>query len=171
MDNPELIIPVRMDINGVTQALQKIGLAEQKAGDEIAAGAEKIKKGLDNARTSAGGFGNELVALTKIQLGLKIGGQVTGAITDQFRKASDHVRVTAKEFIELRQTMQQIAALTGQKNQSDITPAQAVAAASLTQSTLVGFQEQFQRCAGAYSEGNQRRSEVNQAEDNQSKIA
>ena len=47
-EGDELIIPVRMDIDGAIRQLQRLAAPGKKAGDDIDAGAKKGKKGLQD---------------------------------------------------------------------------------------------------------------------------
>ena len=81
----------------------------------------------------------------------------SAAISAEFKPAADYCKELALEFTDLRQAMQQVAALKGQSNTNQFTVQEAkkAAAASLTPQEWRSFQEQFQSYGGTYIEGDQ----------------
>ena len=84
---------------------------------------------------------------------------VGAAISSEFKRAADYCKNLAMEFAELRQMMQQVAALKGQPNTNEFTVAEAREgeSGSLMPQEWRQFQEQFQIYGGAYIEGEQNR--------------
>ena len=68
---PNLIIPVRMDATKAVAGLAKVGVSGKQAGDAVAGGAAKAKKGLDTAGGGAEKLGSSLAGLMKAQIGLR----------------------------------------------------------------------------------------------------
>jgi hypothetical protein len=156
---PDLIIPVRMDVDKAIARLQKLADQGKKAGDGVDAGATKGKKGLDDMSDGAESAIESLLRLGKAQMGMQLINTVGHAISSEFKRAADYCKNLAMEFSELRQMMQQVAALKGQQNTNEFTISEAkkAAAASLTPQEWKSFQEQFQSYGGAYLEGDQAR--------------
>src|SRR5262245_47377008 len=148
----ELIIPVRFQNAGAAQDLHKIAQQGRQAGEETA-------KGFDKASRSAQGLGSEMAALMKAQVELGTVRQAADAVSTAFREVLDQVRETAKEFVQLRQALQQVAALKGVANTTQFTVEEAwkAAAAGLMPDEWRKAQEEFQSRAGAYLEGDQAR--------------
>jgi hypothetical protein len=151
MDTPDLIIPVRMDVDKAIKQLQKIGSSGKKAGDEVDAGAKKAKKGLDEAKPAADGFGKSLLDITKAQMGLQAIRATADAIGSAFNDTAEYVRGMAKEFQELRKTMQEVATLKGSPNSNQFTVQEAEKAQKfhLKPQEYRDFQAEFMNYAGA----------------------
>jgi hypothetical protein len=180
MDAPELIVPIRMDASGATSALKNFGATGAKAGDEVAKGAAKAEGGIKGAAHAVGEFGRQAVAVHGMQLAFSAVGGAVAAMGAEFKNAVDYINTIAKEFVELRQAMQQVAALKGQPNSNEFTVNESRKAfqVSLTPQEWKTFQEQFQSFGGAYLEGDQARfqdregkSAQTQGEEYQQKIA
>jgi hypothetical protein len=156
---PDLIIPIRMDPSKAIAALAKVGADGKKAGDEVAHGAAKAESGLKAAATAASDFGRQAVAVHSTQLAMTAISGAVSAMSAEFKAAVGYITNIAKEFVELRQTMQQVAALKGAPNTNQFTVEEAkkAAATSLTPQEWRRFQEQFQSYGGAYIEGEQSR--------------
>jgi hypothetical protein len=156
---PDLIIPIRMDPSKATAALQKVGAEGKKAGNEVAKGAAKAEAGLKGAANAAGEFSRQAVAMHGMQLASSAVSAAVSAMSSEFKAAVDYITNIAKQFVELRQAMQQVAALKGQANTNEFTVAEAqkAAQAGLTPQEWRQFQEQFQSYGGAYIEGSQSR--------------
>ncbi len=155
-DKPDLVIPVRFDVDKAIAQLGKMGLAGKQAGSDVKKGMEDGKKGADTFRDSVAG-------LMKAQMSLAAAKQVAQAIGDEFHRAADRVQTMAKEFTALRQAMQQVAALKGESNSNKFTlnEVKSAAAARLMPQEWKSFQEQFQSYGGAYLEGDQARFKDN----------
>jgi hypothetical protein len=158
-DIPDLVIPIRMDPSKATAALKQVGTAGKKAGDDVEEGAKKGRKAVDDLGNSGESAAEALVRLGKAQIGMQLISTVGAAISSEFKRAADYCKNLAMEFAELRQMMQQVAALKGQQNTNEFTVSEAkkAAAASLTPQEWRSFQEQFQSFGGAYLEGDQAR--------------
>ncbi len=156
---PDLIIPIRMDPSAATAALGKFGTAGTKAGDDVAKAAAKAQGGIRGAANAAAEFGRQIVSVQGMQLGFAAVSGAVAAMSSEFKAAVDYITNIAKEFVDLRQAMQQVAALKGQQNSNEFTVAEAgsAAQASLTPHEWRTFQEQFQSFGGAYLEGDQSR--------------
>jgi hypothetical protein len=139
--------------------LHAVEQAGARAGDTTAQSMDKAGSAAGRAGREAMGFARELAAIQKAQIAIQAVERVGGAITDQLRRAAEFTRETAREFIELRNRMQQVAALTNQPNQNQFAlgQVQAAARANLKPEEWVKFQEEFQSRAGAYLEGDQQR--------------
>jgi hypothetical protein len=162
----ESVIPVRLAVpDNNLKALLKVGQAGKQSGDDV-------DKGMKRAKDSINVFAMELAALTKVQMGLQINGQVANVISEELKRAAKYTKETAKEFIQLRQAIQQIAALISQKNENEFALGQVRAAtkANLTPVERLGFQKQFQSYAGAYFEDDQQRLDKRQVEEYKQKI-
>jgi hypothetical protein len=173
MDTPDLVIPMRLDNAPALRGLFGLEERGEAAGEAVAKGAKKGQAGMAS-------LGETVVAIGKSLLSLQLIEQVGQAVGDQFKKAADHVKQLALEFKDLRQALQQVAALTGKENSNQFTVEQVEAAtrASLSPEEWKGFQEQFQSYGGAYLEGDQARfvdrgnvTAARQAEEYQQKIA
>jgi hypothetical protein len=173
MDAPDLIIPVRFETGKAVTGLHAVEQAGARAGDTTAAAMDKAGSAAGRAGKEAMGFARELAAIQKAQIAIQAVERVGGAIADQLRRAAEFTRETAREFIELRRQMQQVAALTGKANQNQFAlgQVQAAARANLKPEEWVKFQEEFQSRAGAYLEGDQQRLDARQAEEYQAQIA
>ena len=115
---PDLIIPLRID---ASKAIGGLSAAGTKAGDAVATGAGKAKKGLDGAEGGADKFGSSLASLTKAQIGLGLIKQTAAAIGSAFNDTAKYVQEMAKEFQGLRKTMQEVATLKGVGNTNKFT--------------------------------------------------
>jgi hypothetical protein len=151
MGAPDLIIPVRMEVDKALKALMKIGGAGTKAGDDIAAGARNAKKGLDDAKPAADGFGKSLLDLTRTQIGLSAIRATADAIGTAFNETAKYVQESAKQFVDLRKTMQEVASLKGSANTNQFTIQEATKAQQfhLTPQEYRDFRAQFMNYAGA----------------------
>jgi hypothetical protein len=98
---------------------------------------------------------------------------VLSAIVTQLSAASDFTKETARNFIELRKSMQQVAALKDKQNDAKFTmqEVEKAKAAGLMPDEWRGFQEEFQSYAGAQLEGPDKKLDEKQAEEYQSRIA
>jgi hypothetical protein len=151
---PDLIIPIRMDPSKATAVLVKVGAEAKKAGKELAQGAAKAEGGLKGVGNAAGEFGRQTVANHGAHLAFSAVGAAISAMSSQFKAAVDYITNISKEFVELRQAMQQVAALNGEAytNQFTVAEAMKAAAANLTPQEWRAFQEQFQSFGGAHIE-------------------
>ena len=75
----ELIIPVRFSDNNAVQDLKRVEAAGKSAGDAAAGGMDKASHG-------AKGFSDQLVAITKAQIGLSAIRQVAAAMGSEFKR-------------------------------------------------------------------------------------
>ena len=159
MKTLELIIPIRMDAGKATAALTIVGATRKRAGDYDEPGTKKAQRGLLGAAQAASDFGQKTVAIQGMQLALAAVGGAVGAMTPGFKEAVDYITNIAKEFVDLRQAMQQVAALKGEPNINEFTvkESEKAFAASLKPQEWRSFQEQFQSYGGAYLEGDQAR--------------
>ena len=173
MDAPDLIIPVRFSHQDAVTGLKAIEQAGQKAGDTTVKSMAGVQEATHGAGRAARGFENELAGLVKEQIGLMALKNLAGNIADQFRNTARSVMETAKQFQQLRAAMQQVAALTGNQNQTGFTLQQVeqAPAAGLKPEEWRAAQEEFQSRAGAYLEGDQARLDQEEGKDYQQKIA
>jgi hypothetical protein len=150
MDTPDLIIPIRMDSKGATVALTKVSAAGKKAGDDVATGAEKGKKGLEHMGNGAASAARSMFALSAAQAGLSAVNKVATAIGDEFKRAADYVKSLAVDFAELRKTMQELAALKGEPNSNKFTVREAERGAQygMTPAQNRSAQEEFMNFTG-----------------------
>jgi hypothetical protein len=148
---PDLIIPLRLDPSKATAALGKVGAAGTKAGNQVAGGAGKGKKGLQDLETGAGKASESLLALGRAQLGLSTLRTVTGAIGEEFKRAADYIKDISAEFADLRKTMQEVATLKGSANNNEFTVQEAKTAQQfhLNPQEYRDFQAQFMNYAGS----------------------
>ena len=145
---PDLIIPLRID---ASKAIGGLSAAGTKAGDAVATGAGKAKKGLDGAEGGADKFGSSLASLMKAQIGLGLIKQTAAAIGSAFNDTAKYVQEMAKEFQGLRKTMQEVATLKGVGNTNKFTVEEAKKAQSfhLSPQEFRDFQTEFQNYAGS----------------------
>ena len=108
---------------------------------------------------AASDFGRKAVAIHGMRLAMSAVGAAASAMSTEFKNAVDYITNIAKEFVDLRQAMQQVAALKGTPNTNEFTVKDSEKAfeASLTPQEWRSFQEQFQSYGGAYLEGDQAR--------------
>jgi hypothetical protein len=151
MDAPDLVIPMRFDVDKALQGLGKLGPAGDKAGAAVAAGAAKAGKGLQVTKASADSLGSSLTGLLKAQIGLSAMRQTASAIGAAFNDTAKYVQESAKQFAELRKTMQEVATLKGEANSNKFTLQEAEKAqkAHLTPQEYRDFQAEFMNFAGA----------------------
>jgi hypothetical protein len=163
---PDLVIPVRMDLDKALKGLTRLGEQGQET-------ARKNKEGFQEAQSGVEGFHDRVSALLATQMSLAVLQRVGAAIGSEFKRAADYVRDLAKDFADLRQTMQQVAALKGQPNTNlfTIEEVKKGAAANLTPDEWRRFQENFQSYAGAQIEGPQAKLTAGQAEEYQQRVA
>jgi hypothetical protein len=150
-DAPDLIIPVRMDVDGATRGLGKLGPAGMKAGDQVAAGAKRGQAGLQGMAAGADTASAGLLALGRAQIGFGMVRQAGQAIGQEFKRAADYVTKLAEEFSNLRKSMQEVATLKGEANTTEFTLAEAKKAQEfhLTPQEFRDFQAEFQNYAGS----------------------
>jgi hypothetical protein len=151
MDTPDLIIPIRMDPKGATDALNKVSAAGKKAGDDVATAARKATGGLQESAGAAGGVRQALVAVGAAQVGLSVVKGAAAAITTEFKRAADYVKSLASDFSALRKTMQEVATLKGEPNSNQFTVAEAKKGEQfhLNPQEYRDFQAEFMNFAGA----------------------
>jgi hypothetical protein len=88
-DVEDLIIPVRFDDGNAARDLKRLEAAGKSAGDAAAGGMDKASHG-------AKGFSDQLVAITKAQIGLSAIRQVAAAMGSEFRRSAEEVARMAK---------------------------------------------------------------------------
>lgn len=177
MEAPDLVIPIRLEnaqalrdlkkleqqgeqaSQGIAQDMAKASKSLDTAGQEGEKAGRKIKKGMEEGASGADKLGASVTDLIKAQVSLQLIERIAGAMGNEFKRASDYVTTLAKDFAELRQSLQQVAALTGKQNTNEFTVEQVKKAtqASLTPEEWKNFQEEFQSAGGAYIEGEQNR--------------
>jgi hypothetical protein len=170
----DLIIPLRTEAADENlKALLRVQRAGQVAGDATAAGAKKVTDGL-----AAAGMGAEQLAQSLLRLGTAAGAvgmvrQFLDALISRTKEVADFVGQMARDFIELRQAMQQVAARKGKPNTNEfaIEEIEKATAARLLPQEWKGFQEEFQSYAGAQLEGPDRKLNEKQAEEYQQRVA
>ena len=171
--DPELVLPVRFDLDGAIKAIVKLSQQGSKTGDDNA-------KAMGKGTVAAHGFANELANIGRRSSISRWSRTSPARCRRSSSCASDHAHQVAQEFVDLRQNMQQVAALTGKDNSNEFTleQTQKAAAASLRPEEWTKFQELFQSYGGAYTEGDQNRfierggvSAEKQAEQYQAHIA
>jgi hypothetical protein len=164
---PELVIPVRVDVKGIAAQLGQVAAAGKKAGDQTAQGFAK-------AKGASEGLGTSLLGLMKAQIGLAAIRQTAQAVASDFKESNEYVMRTAKEFQNLRKTMQEVATLRGVANTNKFTlsEAQAAQASGLTPAERRDAQSAFLNFAGAQI-GDEQGKKLNtaQADDFSSRIA
>jgi len=146
--DPELVIPVRMDIDKAINQLSKLGAKGKQSGDDI-------NKGFKTGKAGADEYGKSVADLLKAQIGLSTAKEAAAAIGAEYARAAGRVKEMALAFADVRQAMQQVAALKGAQNNDDFALGEVKKAseASLTPEKWRTFQEQFQSYGGAYIEG------------------
>lgn len=158
---PTLVIPMRFDGAEALKMLEKLKHAGAEAGEA-----------LDDAGEKSRTLGANVAAVLTTQgyQMLKDGAQ---ALAQGYKETAEYIKSISAEFIALRDSMQEVAALKGVQNTGDFTVKQARAAeaASLTPDEWVKFQEQFQSYAGAFISGDQAKLTDAQAEDYQKRLA
>ncbi len=174
---PDVVIPIRLDnakalraldqleqrggqsAEGVQKEMGKAESAVERVGQEGQKAGGKIKQGMDEGGQGVNTVTTAVADLIKTQIGLSAIERAGAAMGTEFKRAADYVRTLAKDFSDLRQTMQQVAALSGQQNSNEFAVEQVEKAtkAALTPEEWRGFQEQFQSYGGAYIEGDQSR--------------
>jgi len=158
---PTLIIPMKFDAAEALKMLDKLREGGEDAGEALKGAGGKAKSLGENVATLISHQGYQM---------LKDG---AAALAQGYKETADYIKTISSEYINLRETLQQVAALKGQQNTGDFTVKQARAAegASLKPEEWVKFQESFQSYAGAYIEGDQRKMNDGQAEDYQKRLA
>jgi hypothetical protein len=131
---------------------------------------EKIK----GAEQSAASFNNELTSLIKAQIGLSALHSLASQIGDSLRRTAEEVIHAAEQFQQLREAMQEVAALSEKQTQTSFTLEQVAKgqAAGLKPEEWRRAQETFLNFAGAQV-GNQPGAKMTgaQAEAFQARIA
>ncbi len=142
---PDLIIPIRMDASKAKAALTTVGAAGRKAGDDVAVGAAKGKRGVQGIESGAGSATKSLLSLGRAQIGFSMIKAAGQAIGSEFKRAADYVKEVANEFAELRKTMQEVATLKGEANSNKFTVEEARKAQGmgLTAAENRDFQAEF----------------------------
>ena len=113
-DVDELIIPVRFSDNNAIADLKRVEAAGTSAGNAAAGG-------MDKASAAAKGFGSELGGIMKAQIGLSAIRQVAAAMGSEFKRSAEEVARMAKQFGQVRDSMQQVASLSGRQNSNQFT--------------------------------------------------
>jgi len=199
---PDVVIPVRLDnakalknlaqleyagdasAGHIQAEMGKAAAGVAKVGTEGEQSGQRLRKGMEEGGQGVAGLTGSIGTLVAAQVGLATIERAAAAMGSEFKRSADYVKSLAKDFSDLRQTMQQVAALRGEQNTDKFTLQQAQMAtkASLTPEEWRGFQEQFQSYGGAYLEGDQSRfkdrevggkkvSAEKQAEEYQAKLA
>lgn len=108
---------------------------------------EKIRQAKDEAAR----FTNELATIQKAQMVFAGMEKILHAVTEELNRAANHSREVAKEFIEMRRTMQEVATLSGKGNENEVTleEARKAKAAHLTPQEYRDFQAEFLNYAGS----------------------
>jgi hypothetical protein len=155
----ELIVPMRLEPDAAIAALKGVERAGTRTGDAVAAGAKKADAGLQAASQGARTFMTQVMAIGTTDLARGALQQVGAAIGEEFKRSADYVKAMAKDFIELREAMQQVAALKGKQNDTGFALGEMkdAAKAGLSGQEWKSFQEAFQSKGGAYLEGDQNR--------------
>jgi hypothetical protein len=166
VDKPELIIPIRLDPRDALRQLQRFG-------DEGTQQTKRVKRGTDEVGDSFERLGIEMANFVRAQVGFVTFQNVLAGIAARAKETADYIRGITQDFITLRQSLQQVAALTGQQASDKFTVEQAkqAAAAALTPERWKEFQEQFQSYAGAQLEGPQAKLTPEQSQQYQQKVA
>lgn len=151
MDAPDLIIPVRMDTSKAIAGLTKVGGAGKKAGDDVAAGAAKGKKGLDGDTGGADKFGSNLGGSARAAIGLQAIKATASGMGSAFNDTAKYVQEMAKEFQGLRKFMREVATLKGKANTTEFTLEEAEQAKTfhLTPQEYRDFQAEFRNYVGS----------------------
>lgn len=132
----DLVIPVRLDHRGAVRGLEELGQAGQESGEKASEGVSSIGLALSN------------LAVNKATDALLAGAR---GIAAAYQETSRYIHEAANKFVELQQTLQQVAALTGKANTGQFTVEQAkqAEAAGVTPDQWRTFQEVFQSYGGA----------------------
>lgn len=163
--SPELVIPLRLDMDKAFNALKKLTEEGKEAG-------KQTKEGLDEANSAGLAFADTLENLITHQ-GYSIARDAAAAMAQGYKESAEYIREIAKEYTGLRTLMQEIAALQGKDNTGSFTSdqARAAAGAGLTPEEWVGFQSSFQASAGAFLEGDDAKMNEADAEEYQKRLA
>jgi hypothetical protein len=151
MSDPALVIPMRIDGKDALKVLNAIAAASAHAGTAGAAAGNAAGAGMKHAAEGAQGYGRELANIMKAQIGLASVKQVASAVRESWDDTAKYVQNAAKEFQNLRKTMQEVATLKGEQNSTEFTlkEARQAEAFHLNPSEYRDFQAQFQNYAGA----------------------
>lgn len=163
--SPELVIPLKLDMDKAFAALKKLSEEGKEAG-------EKTADGLREADSAGASFAATIGDLVTHQ-GYQIAKDAAAAMAQGYKEAGEYIKEIAKEYTDLRATMQEIAALQGKDNTGSFTgdQAKAAAAAGLKPEEWVGFQSSFQASAGAFLEGDGARMNEADAQEYQQRLA
>lgn len=158
---PTLVIPMAFDGAEALKMLEKLRQGGKEAGDALEDAGAKSKTLGENVRDVISHQGYQMLK------------DAASTLAEGYKETADYIKTVSTEFINLREILQQVAALKGENNTGDFTVNQARAAqsASLRPEEWVKFQEEFQSYAGAYLEGDQRKMTDAQAEDYQKRLA
>jgi hypothetical protein len=151
MSNPALEIPVRIAGDAALQQLKAINAAASAAGAAGKKAGDDASDGLGKADRGAKGLVNSLGEMLLAQVSLGTIKGTAQAIASEFDKTTDYIRQSAKEFQNLRKSMQEVATLKGSPNSNQFTLEEANKAQSfnLTPTEYRDFQAQFQNYAGS----------------------
>lgn len=109
---PELIIPMRLDID---EALKQLNKLKGKAGEEIE-GVDKKAKGASESvgllGKTVGEAGSYMKSFVGFQAGLQAIHMVAGAIADEMARVSKNIDKSTKDFSDFRKSMIEYAGIT-----------------------------------------------------------
>jgi hypothetical protein len=142
---PDLIVPVRMDVDKAIARLQKLSSQGKQAGDDVAGGVKNAEKSLHALGAGAAGAASALLKLNLAQIGMnslkQLGEKMTGVLSD----AADYAKKLAADFVQIQKAMQDVVAITGQKNNDKfvLEEIKKGEAANLTPAEWTDFREKY----------------------------
>lgn len=142
--NPEFVLPVRFDLDKTIAQLQRMAAQGKRTSDDVA-------QGMVKGQQSGQGLNWEIAGLLKAQVAMQVIKQTAGAAAAQWNETANYVHQAAKEFQDLRKTMQEVAKLKGEPNASEFTLqlAEKAHAANISPQDMKDFQAQFLSYAGS----------------------
>lgn len=163
---PELTIPIALDGAKALAELKRLQDALNKTGQTGQDSNEKLDKGTKTLTSSLGDLVKGYAAVASAN-------NIASAVANSWKEAGNEVQRMTQQFLQLREQLQQVAALTNKDNNAQFTVSQAKAAeaAGLKTQDWVKFQENFQSYAGAYLEGDQAKLNEQDAERYQQALA
>jgi hypothetical protein len=151
-DGPGLVIPVRLNADPALQSAHKLGQGLKTVGDAGTRAGHDVAKGMEEAKSSTTGLGDEMAGLIKTQAGLAGVQRIAGMINQSMREAADYTKKTADGFISVQKAVQGISALVGKGNSNQFTlqEARSGAAANLKPEEWASFRDSFLSTASNY---------------------
>jgi hypothetical protein len=142
MSAPELVIPVRLDVDKALKALVKLQEQGKKAGEETKRAGDEGSKGLDKAGKSAeslgtavGGAAMSVAKMTAGMLGMSSVESVIGQISGHFAKIRQDGFKAAEDVLRMRGIIRELTALRGEMGSNGPTLAHVMSIAARTLQT------------------------------------